>query len=318
LTRAKRWSHNVGHQEIAMCRFDQQTQAFLQQSHSPLTATRYASALREFQAWHTEAYQAMPDARALAEATANEYKRYLQRTRKLAPASVNVRLAALRGLAKANSCELNIKGAKQVPAPTRALNTHELGQLLAQARLRWTDDDGQVTWKGVRDVALISLMARAGLRVGEVVALELGDVDLRERSGAVTVRLGKGAKQRVVPLALQLRKDLQAYLKVRPETVTQSVFLSRTLRPMTSRDIQRLVAEAAYRAKVGEVTPHTLRHTFATRVLKQTPDDDDDKAQHNVAALPALQALLGHSNLATTSRYLHTDAKEMKRLVEEL
>lgn len=303
-----------------MSRFDNQTDQFLRATQSENTAARYGEALRDFQVWHIERYHVQPDARALTEAAVNEYKRHLRHDRRLAPASVNVRLAALRGLAKAHGHELSIKGAKQVIPPTHALNAHELGQLLNQARLRWTDESGALDWKGHRDVALVSLMARAGLRVGEVVALELDDLDLRERSGAVTVRLGKGAKQRVVPLALQLRKDLQSYLAARPKGAKAEpcVFLSKTLQPMTSRDIQRIVAEAAYRAKIGEVTPHTLRHTFATRVLKQTPDDDGDKGQRNVAALPALQAMLGHSNLSTTSRYLHADAKEMKRMVEEL
>ena len=103
-------------------------------------------------------------------------------------------------------------------APVRALSARELGRLFAAA-------EGE-DWLDRRNVAILALMAKAGLRVGEVVALETTDVELNARSGWATVRMGKGNKTRRVPLNGDVRRALQDYLAVRPDVHTKQLFVS--------------------------------------------------------------------------------------------
>ena len=121
------------------------------------------------------------------------------------------------------------------------------------------------------------------------------------------IRLGKGLKKRRVPLSLQTRKDLSVYLEVRPRSVTEALFLSKTGRRMGSRDVERMVKTAGQQVGINKrVTPHVCRHTFATRFLRKGGD------------LATLQAILGHRSLETTSRYLHPDAARVQEMVEGL
>jgi site-specific recombinase XerD len=100
---------------------------------------------------------------------------------------------------------------------------------------------------------------------------------------------------------------LAAYLSVRPEPIGSSLFVSRTYTPLSARDLQRMVTNVAYRAGLRQqVTPHLLRHTFATRALRSGVD------------IATLSRLLGHETLATTARYLHPDMATVAVMIEEL
>ena len=159
----------------------------------------------------------------------------------------------------------------------------------------------------LRNSAMVAMMARAGLRVSEVVALDVGDVALNERSGWATIRQGKGLKEREVPLSLQARRALSDYLEARPEAKILALFVSKSKVRLSERAIQGMVKGAALRAGIEtDVTPHTLRHTFATRFLRRGGD------------LATLRDILGHTNLSTTSRYVHSDAAQMQEMVEGL
>jgi site-specific recombinase XerD len=145
------------------------------------------------------------------------------------------------------------------------------------------------------------------LRVGEVVSLRISDVELRPRSGWVLVRRGKGQKERKVPLSAEARRALQDYLDVRPNVRKETLFVSRSGKPLSSRDVQRMLEEAGRRAGIRKrVTPHILRHTFATRFLRKGGD------------IATLAEILGHSKIQTTTRYLHPDRERMQEMVEEL
>jgi len=279
-------------------RWREQVEAFLV-NYDGLTRRRYADALADFHRWYVGTYGEEPDARLLTREEAREYRAYLSGTRGLKASTVNGRLAALRSLVRFHGRTLRVRGVRRVEAPVEALTGRELGRLLAVLEgPRWLDK---------RNVALVSLMARAGLRVSEALGLRMGDVELNARSGSVLVRRGKGLKERRVPLSAEARRALREYLEVRPEARTDMLFLSRTLEPLKARDVQRLIAEAARRAGLRKrVTPHVLRHTFATRFLRQGGD------------LATLQAVLGHANLATTARYLHPDAARVQEMVEEM
>ncbi len=279
--------------------FDRQVQAYLQSLNTERTRQTYAHALTDFRAWYVQTYGEEPDATLLTDEEAREWRHFLANVRRLSAATVNQRLAALKGLSRFYGRELRVKGMKKVLPPVEPLNGRELGRLLAAV-------EGD-TWQAKRDVAILNLMARAGLRVSEVVALRLGDVTLNQRKGHVVVRASKGLKDRTVPLPKAAREALQEYLGVRPEWTGKYLFVTRTGRPLTPRDVQRLVEKAARRAGITRrVTPHTLRHTYATRALRQGVD------------LATLARLLGHESLTTTARYLHPDEARVAEMVEGL
>ena len=178
-------------------------------------------------------------------------------------------------------------------------NGRELGRLLAAL-----DDDG---WVGRRNVALVRVMAGAGLRVGEVVGLDVGDVELGPRSGWALVRRGKGLKERRVPLGLEVRQALERWRQARPSTPSRALFVSKPGRRLDPSDVQRVLEGGSRLAGLArKVTPHRLRHTFATRFLRAGGD------------LATLQRILGHASLSTTARYLHPDAEGMQEMVERL
>jgi site-specific recombinase XerD len=271
--------------------FADQISAYLQTVNTAATQTAYRRALQQFQAWYVGSYGREPDATQITAGEAREWRVYLTAVKRASAATVNQRLAALRGLARHHGQMLVVKGMQKVTPPLEPLSGRELGRLLAAlAGDRWLDK---------RNVAMISLMARAGLRVSEVIALRLNDVQTSER---------KGLKERTVPLSRMARAELATYLAVRPSFAGEWLFVSQGGKPLSARDVQRLVSAASHRAAIPQpVTPHLLRHTFATRALQQANID-----------LATLSHLLGHESLTTTARYLHPNRTQVAEMVEEL
>jgi site-specific recombinase XerD len=280
--------------------FTDQLAAYLQTMQTAVTRQTYHLSLTQFHDWYTASYGEAPDARLLTEEEAREWRSYLLNVKRFSAATVNQRLAALRGLARHQGRPLSVKGVKRVTPPVEPLNGREIGRLLAVL-------DGD-RWLDKRNVAIVSLMVRAGLRVSEVIALRPDDIQMSERKGQVIIRQGKGLKERTVPLSRMARVEVGAYGAERPFSPTPNFFISQSGNPLSARDVQRLVRDASRKAGIqGEVTPHTLRHTFATRALQQGNVD-----------LATLSRLLGHENLNTTSRYLHPNQSQVAEMVEEL
>jgi len=157
--------------------------------------------------------------------------------------------------------------------------------------------------RGLRDAAIIEVLYATGLRVSELGALRMDDVDLR--AGLVRC-IGKGNKERIVPLGRQARRRLKAYLRVRPEILkgrpTDYLFVSQRGRSMSRVRLWEVVRGLARRAGIGKrVTPHTLRHSFATHMLDGGAD------------LRAVQEMLGHANIATTQIYTHVSQDRLKQ-----
>jgi len=233
------------------------------------TRRQYRLALRDFETWYRQTYGASPDPTLLTGEELREWQSHLTDARGLKAATVNQRLAAVKALARHCGRLVAVKGVRRVEQPVEPLNGRELGRLFAVAEgERWLDK---------RNTALLSLLARTGLRVSEVCDLAMGDVTLNTRSGAALVRKGKGVKERQVALSKQARQALQTYLEARPDWPTEQLFFSRTGKPLDTRDVQRLVEKLARLAGIArQVTPHTLRHTFATRFLRQGGDPSAD------------------------------------------
>ena len=159
---------------------------------------------------------------------------------------------------------------------------------------------------GKRDPAVLEVLRHTGVRVGELCALRLGDVVIGERKGTLTVRSGKGGKYRRVPLNADARRALTAYLAVRPAAADDRLFRGTGGRPLGPQGVADLVAKHARRAGLEDVTPHTLRHTFARRLLDEG------------ASLVDVAALLGHEKLETTAVYTQPHPRDLERAVERL
>jgi site-specific recombinase XerD len=186
--------------------FTDQATSYLQTVNTAATCQAYELSLEQFQTWYTTTYGEEPDATLLTQEEAREWRSYLTNVKRASAATVNQRLAALRGITRHHGRTLNVKGMKKVQPPIEPLNGRQVGRLLAAL-------DGS-RWIDKRNVAAVSLMVRAGLRVSEVVALQIEDLVVSERKGQVTVRQGKGLKERTVPLSQTARSELRAYLEV--------------------------------------------------------------------------------------------------------
>jgi len=153
--------------------------------------------------------------------------------------------------------------------------------------------------------ALVLLLLTTGLRRAEAVGITLDDLDLDNNQLLVH---GKGAKERMVPLSDATQEAIQAYLKQRPKTTCNRLFVSRFGQPLRGRAINRTLARLLKRAGLAGrgITPHKLRHTFATQLIRRGVD------------VRTIQELLGHADLETTARYLHSDTRSKRAAVEQL
>lgn len=155
-----------------------------------------------------------------------------------------------------------------------------------------------------RDQAILELLYGAGLRASEVVGINLEDVDLK--AGEVRVR-GKGMKDRVALFGEPCRKSIHAWLRhERPTTSSPALFVNRRGGRLTTRTVQNIVARRRRMLGLGEpITPHSLRHSFATHLLNGGAD------------LKTVQQLLGHESLSTTQVYTHMSIERLKEVVRD-
>jgi len=165
------------------------------------------------------------------------------------------------------------------------------------------EDPDAPEWRRIRDRAILEILYGSGLRVSEVCSLHLQSVV----SDGVTLRvIGKGSKERIVPLSEPARDAIKRWISVRREVADESsghaLFLSARGKAVGRRDVARLLDDACARAGIsGGTHPHALRHSFATHLMD------------NGADTRSIQELLGHSDAATTQRYTHV-SKERLRL----
>jgi site-specific recombinase XerD len=158
--------------------------------------------------------------------------------------------------------------------------------------------------KNVRDLAIVEMMMKTGLRVSELVDLTLTDLELAERGGRVIVRAGKGGKYREVPLSKEVRVALESYLQKREEDGSQRLFLGQR-GPLNVPGVQYLVTKYAYQARLQEVTPHTLRHTFGKNLVDVG------------VSLEQVAALLGHESLDTVMIYTKPSHGDLEKAVRK-
>ncbi len=190
---------------------------------------------------------------------------------------------------------------KPVPQP---LSTSEVDRLL---RAPLAHDSAEAT----RDAAMLELMYATGMRVTELVSLNMDSVHLTPRPGYVRC-LGKGAKERTIPVYDQAARSLERYLdEARPTLLRNrpqsALFVNRRGERLTRQGFWLILKGYANEAQIGShVTPHTLRHSFATHMLR------------GGASLRAVQELLGHANVSTTQVYTQLADDQLRRVYEQV
>lgn len=204
---------------------------------------------------------------------------------------------ALRDGRLAADPTLRLVNAKRPPRFPKSLSEAQVEALLAAPNVE--------TPLGLRDRAMLELLYATGLRVSELVGLRLIEVSLND--GLVRV-LGKGSKERIVPLGEEARDWLQRYLaRARPPLLAgraaEAVFVTRRAAPMSRQMFWNLIKRYARRAGIGApLSPHGLRHAFATHLLNHGAD------------LRVVQMLLGHADISTTQIYTHVARERLKSL----
>jgi len=224
--------------------------------------------------------------------------------RGLAPRSIQRRLSAVRSLCRflIRAGELRHDPAADVPAPKarRRLPTTLDADTMARL-LEWRADDRL----GVRDRAIMELFYSSGLRLAELLGLDLADLDLRDRTARV---LGKGRKVRIVPVGRRAAEALARWLAERATLAAvgeNAVFVGRNGRRLGPRIVQRRIARWARLQGLPEhVHPHLFRHSFASHLLESSGD------------LRAVQELLGHASISTTQVYTHLDFQHLARIYD--
>ncbi len=221
------------------------------------------------------------------------YKIYISTRKRYSKNSIYLALKAVTSYLKFRGRE---DLAKEIKAPKRP---KQMPKYLTEDEVRRLLDAAK---GNPRDYAILSLLAYSGLRVSELCNLRVEDVDLSER--VVYVHSGKGDKDRIVVISEKAAEAIEAYLLQRDDEM-EYLFSSRKSEKISRVQVFRIVREYAERAEIKKkVTPHVLRHTLATTMLKRGVD------------IRFIQQFLGHSSVATTQIYTHVDDETLRRVYD--
>ncbi|MDD3594645.1 MAG: tyrosine recombinase XerD [Candidatus Gastranaerophilales bacterium] len=229
----------------------------------------------------------------------NLYIREL-RKKELAPASITRKIASLRSWFKWMMGQNIIKH-----DPTVSLEHPKLSKRLPKVISVAEVDLLLESPLNILEKTIFEVLYATGLRVSEITSLRLDSINLKH---SYIKCFGKGSKERLVPMGKVAKTVLTAYLEHRAEILaktnkeTSFIFISEKGKKITRQDIYNLIIDAGQRILQKHITPHTLRHSFATHMLE------------NGADLRVVQELLGHSDVATTQLYTHVSKKRLKEV----
>lgn len=242
------------------------------------------------------------------------YRTWCLEVARLSPATWNRRRATLlvfcrwarkQGHIQTDPME-DIPAYEMVAQAPRWLEKNEFGKVMRQLELNLNMANTPARKeRACRDGAVMALLTNAGLRVSEVCDLQVGDIELSDKRGRVTVRLGKGQKQREIPLNSEARSWLSTWLKYHGQMKRECIlFPNYDGTQLTTRAVEKRVAQIGAQAGVIGLIPHRLRHTCAKRMIDSG------------APLTAVQRVLGHSKIETTARYAMAGWEDIEEAVE--
>lgn len=217
-------------------------------------------------------------------------------SRKLASIRTFFEFLMREGVIRKNSAKLipTPKGEKKLPA---FLTVDEVFKLIETAETKRV--------LGLRDRAMLELLYSSGIRVGELVGMNLSNIDL---TSSILKVLGKGGKERIVPLGSKAQEAIRQFIDKRHELHPKgdSLFVNSRGGRLSTRSVGRIVKKYSVISGIPKnVSPHVLRHTFATHLLGSGAD------------LRAIQEMLGHSSLSTTQRYTHTSIEKIMEIYDK-
>ena len=269
---------------------------------APNSLSAYRTDLKRFGSWLED------QGKDLERVERIDIVRYFQslRTAGISARSVARALAAIRGLFRFLVAERHLRH-----DPTENLENPKLWTTLPKSLLPSEVDallqaPDLSTAEGLRDAAMLELLYATGLRVSELIRLRLDDLEM---DAGFLRTMGKGSKERIVPFGDRARDAIVAYLeKGRADFNTKSdphLFLSRRGRPMSRQSFwMKIVRYARSAGLTSHISPHVLRHSFATHLLE------------NGADLRSVQLMLGHSDISTTQIYTHVTRSRLQKLYD--
>lgn len=291
-------------------------QALRHKKLSARTIESYEQDVISFSTWYAAQNDSPTYLPTITENDIIDYRSFLQSSLDLAPSSINRRLTGLRVFFDwavdhgtiLNNPAAKVPGIKSEPPPPRWLTEAEQQQLLTAldemvAKAATTNLQEQA----VRDKAIILIVLHTGLNIQELRRLTTTSITLLYNEGTVQVKGETGKQSRQIPLNSQARQALGAYLKVRPHTTNNTLFVGKR-GPLGNRQIQRILKHCARQAGLPEklVTIHTLRHTLARNLVRAG------------VGLEQAAELLGFANLETMRRYLPANEFPLQDAVEKV
>jgi len=276
-----------------------------EKNSSPRTLENYTLALRMFREWMGDRFTNWRDL------TADHFRAYLFELQKaeLARSTVRLRFAAYRSFykflvhrrayPKSPVAEVELpKADKPLPVVLTLSQIEELLAVPMQCEL-----EGQApSWMRERDTAILELFYSTGLRLAELASLDVEDIDTVNESVRV---MGKGSKERLVPIGSHAMKAMQKYRSA-AEVYEGPLFLSKLRKRLSTRSINSVLKKYLEKSSIAfNVTPHKLRHSFATHLLDHGAD------------LRSVQALLGHASLSTTQIYTHVTKERLREAYQD-
>jgi len=277
----------------------------VERSASMRTLYNYRDAIGRFRIWMAERFTGWSDRRA------DDFRKYLFELMKdgMARSTIRLHFAALRSFYKylCRRCGLEEnpvavvqlpKLEKKLPVVLTESQMLEMLELPHKLELSQQAPD----WMPFRDAAILEVFYSTGVRLSELVAINVEDIDPYTETLRV---IGKGSKERVCPIGAPATKAIQDY-RVRVDIQTGPLFVSKLRRRITTRAVGDVLKKYLEASSIQlKISPHKLRHSFATHMLDHGAD------------LRTVQTLLGHASLSTTQIYTHVSVERMKRVYDE-
>jgi site-specific recombinase XerD len=301
-------------------KFNDFTRWLRDQDKSDLTVQGYVRAIRGFAGWFADTNGEDLHPEGITPTDVRTYRQHLMVARNHKANTINHHLAAIQAYVRfaitEGKIESNpVEGIKRVSITRGAPRWMDRKE---QHRLQRTLEKELISAKtenqyflAIRNQAILMLFLNTGVRVGELCALNMEDIQLSDRKGVLLVRQGKGSKERQIPLNNAVRKALKTWIPVRLEKLThlgipadiEALFISQRGNRLTIRGVQKVFAHLKVEASIEALTPHITRHTFAKNLIDAG------------VTLEKVADLLGHESLETTRGYTLPSPLDLEKAV---